>query len=132
MSVEGMGPCLAVAGATKAVFETYVERVLAPSLLPGQVVVVVVDDLSAHKGERVREPVEEEGCEPSFLPAYPPDLNPTEEAFSKAKDPPRRAEARAREAPIGAVGKAPTAVTAQGACGGFFEHCGHRRAGQLP
>jgi hypothetical protein len=53
MGLEGMGPCLAVeGGTTKAVFEAYVERVLAPALSPGQEI-VVMDNLSAHKGERV-------------------------------------------------------------------------------
>ena len=62
MSVEGMGPSLAVEGGTTArVFETYVERVLAPTLREGQV--VVMDNLSAHKGERVRELIEQRGCE---------------------------------------------------------------------
>jgi hypothetical protein len=57
MTLHGMGPCLAVEGpTTKAVFENYVERVLAPSLRPGQV--VVMDNLSSHKGPRVRELVE--------------------------------------------------------------------------
>jgi len=61
MTAEGMGPCLAVEGATtKAMFEAYLERVLAPSLESGQ---VVMDDLTAHKGSRVRELVEERGCE---------------------------------------------------------------------
>ena len=57
MSASGMGPSLAVEGATtRKVFEVYLERVLAPSLRPGQV--VVMDNLSAHKGGRVREIVE--------------------------------------------------------------------------
>ena len=57
MSLEGMGPSLVVEGSTtKAVFETYAERVLAPVLTPGQV--VVMDNLSSHKGSRVRELVE--------------------------------------------------------------------------
>jgi hypothetical protein len=61
MSAEGMGPCLAVEGSTtKAVFETYLERVLAPSLRPGRV--VVMDNLSAHKGSRVREIFEGRGA----------------------------------------------------------------------
>ena len=66
MSVEGMGPCLAVRGSTTAmVFEAYVERVLCPTLKSGQQVevVVVMNLLSAHKGERVRELIEERGCE---------------------------------------------------------------------
>jgi hypothetical protein len=68
MSVEGMGPSLAVEGATTArVFETYVERVLAPTLREAQV--VVMDNLSAHKGERVRELVEGRGLA-AFVPAF--------------------------------------------------------------
>jgi hypothetical protein len=67
MSIEGMGPSLAVEGATtRGVFEAYLEEVLALTLLPGQV--VVMDNLSAHKGGRVREIVEERGCE-LLLPA---------------------------------------------------------------
>jgi hypothetical protein len=54
MTAEGMGACLAVEGATtRVVFETYIEKVLLPSLRHGQV--VVMDNLSAHKGERIRE-----------------------------------------------------------------------------
>src|SRR3712207_7949887 len=67
MSVEGMGASLAVEGATnREVFEAYVERVLAPGLRPGQV--VVMDNLTAHKGERVRELIEGRGCELLYLP----------------------------------------------------------------
>jgi len=84
MSLRGMGECLAVEGpTTKAVFEAYLERVLAPSLRPGQV--VVLDNLSSHKGSRVRELVEARGCELVYLPPYSPDLNPIEEAFAKLK-----------------------------------------------
>jgi DDE superfamily endonuclease len=84
MSAKGMGSCLAVEGATtRGVFEAYLERVLAPSLRPGQV--VMVDDLSAHKGGRVREIVESRGCELIYLPPYSPDLNPIEGAFAKLK-----------------------------------------------
>lgn len=67
MSLEGMGPTLAVQGGTnKAVFEAYVEWVLAPSLRSGQV--VVMDNLAAHKSEEVREVIEGRGCEVLFLP----------------------------------------------------------------
>ncbi len=85
MGSEGMGPSMAVVGSTKkAVFEAYyVERVLAPSLRPGQI--VVLDNLGAHRGERVRELLEARGCELVFLPPYSPDMNPIEEAFSKIK-----------------------------------------------
>jgi len=130
MSSEGMGPALTVqGGTTKAVFEAYVERILAPSLRAGQV--VVMDNLlSAHKGEEVRELIEGRGCELLFLPPYSPDLNPIEEAFSKIKALLRKAQARTKEGLIEALGEAISAVTAWDARG-FYEHCGYRRVGQL-
>ena len=93
-TAEGMGPCLAVEGATTGIvfFETYIEKVLVPSLRRGQV--VVMDNLSAHKGERVRELVESAGCELLYLPPYSPDFSPIEEAFSKVKALLRKAQAR--------------------------------------
>ena len=128
MTHGGMGPCVAVVGsATTAVFEAYVERVLAPTLEPGRV--IVVDNLGAHKGERVRELIEERGCELLFLPPYSPDLNPIEQAFSKIKGLLRKAESRTREALIEALGGALDAVTAQDARG-FFEYCGYRPPAQ--
>ena len=124
MSLEGMGSSLAVEGATnREVFEAYVEEVLCPTLREGQV--VVMDNLSAHKGERIRELIEESGCEVLYLPPYSPDLNPIEEAFAKIKGILRKAEARGREALIEALGVAISAVTAQDAWG-FFKHCGYR------
>ena len=124
MSAEGMGPSLAVEGATNAkVFETYVERVLGPTLRRGQV--LVMDNLSAHKGERVRVLIEQRGCEILYLPSYSPDFNPIEEAFSKIKGFLRKVEARSREALLEAIGAAISAITNQDAHG-FFEHCGYR------
>src|SRR5215212_4952609 len=129
MSVEGMGSSLAVEGpTTREVFETYLERLLAPSLCPGQV--VVMDNLSSHRGGKVRELIEGKGCELLYLPPYSPDLNPIEEAFAKLKALLRKAGARTREALIEAMGRALEAVTAQDACG-FFEHRGYRAAAQL-
>jgi transposase len=128
MSVEGMGLSLAVEGATNSeVFETYVERVLAPALRRDQL--VVMDNLSAHKGERVRELIEGRGCELLYLPPYSPDLNPIEEAFSKIKGLMRKAEARSREALLEALGAAISALSAQDARR-FFEHCVYRRVVQ--
>ena len=72
-----MGPSLAVEGATTAaVFEAYVERVLCPNLKSGQV--MIMDNLSAHKGERVKELFEQKGCQLLYLPPYSPDFNPIE------------------------------------------------------
>ncbi len=73
----------------------------------------------------MRELIEGCGCEVLYLPAYSPDLNPIEEAFSKVKGILRKAAARTREALIEAMGRAPCAVSAQDARG-FFEHCGYR------
>jgi len=124
MGIEGIGHCLVVEGfTTTAVFETYVERVLAPSLRSGQL--VVMDNLAAHKGQRIKELIEERGCELVYLPPYSPDLNPIEEAFSKIKRLLRKAEARTRQALIEAMGAAISAVTDRDVCG-FFEHCGYR------
>jgi transposase len=129
MSVEGMGPCLAVEGSTtREVFEAYLERALAPSLRPGQV--VVIDNLSSHKGGRVKELIEERGCELMYLPPYSPDLNPIEEAFAKIKALLRNAGARTREALIEAMGRALGALNAKDAHG-FFEHRGYRATAQL-
>jgi transposase len=126
---EGLGPCLAVEGpTTREVFEAYLEHVLAPTLRPGRV--VVMDNLSAHKGGRVKEIIEGRGCELLYLPPYSPDLNPIEQAFSKIKGLLRRAEGRTREALIEAMGIALSAVTARDARG-FFVHCGYNSMGQL-
>jgi transposase len=58
-----------------------------------------MDNLTAHKGERVKELIEERGCELLYLPPYSPDFNPTyKEAFAKIKGILRKAEARSREA----------------------------------
>jgi len=123
MSLEGMGPCLAVEGATNTtVFEAYLEKVLSPSLRRGQI--VVLDNLSAHKSERARKLIEGRGCQLLFLPPYSPDFNPIEEAFSKIKGALRKAQARTRQALIEALGVAISAVSARDA-GGFFEHGGY-------
>ncbi len=129
MTVEGIGPSLAVEGATTArVFETYVEEVLAPSLRSGQI--VVMDNLGAHRPARIGELIEERGCELLYLPAYSPDYNPIEEAFAKIKNLLRRAGARSRETLVETMGVALCAVSSKDARG-FFEHAGYRLVGQL-
>ncbi len=130
MSLEGMGPSLAVEGTTTArVFETYVEKVLLPSLRAGQI--IVMDKLSAHKPRRVRQLIEERGCELIYLPPYSPDLNPIEEAFSKIKNLLRKVAARSKEALEEAMDWALSAVSSEDARG-YFEHAGYRPTGHLP
>ena len=78
----GVGGCLAFDGATDAAtFESYVERVLVPTLRPGDV--VVMDNLGAHKGAEVERLIREAGAGARYLPAYSPDFNPIEKMFSK-------------------------------------------------
>jgi transposase InsO family protein len=89
-----------------------------------------LDNLSAHKGERVRELIEHKGCELLYLPPYSPNLNPIEEAFSKVKGILRKAEARTREALVEVMGRALSAVNGHDARG-FFDHCGYRPLAQL-
>jgi hypothetical protein len=73
MTSRETGPCLAVVGSTiREVFETYVEEAPAPALRPGQI--VAMDNLSSHKGGRVRELIEGRGCELTYLQTYSPDL----------------------------------------------------------
>lgn len=73
-------------------FETYVEKVLVPELMPNDV--VVMDNLSSHKGPRVRDLIEAAGAKLLYLPPYSPDFNPIENAFSKLKAHLRKAEER--------------------------------------
>jgi hypothetical protein len=80
---------------------------------------VVMDNLSAHKGERVRELIEKRGCELLYLPPYSPDLNPIEEASAKVKALLRKVAARSRGALVEAMGAALDAITAQDAHGFF-------------
>jgi transposase len=83
-----------------------------------------MDNLSAHKTEKVRELVEGAGCELLYLPPYSPDLTPIEEAFSKIKGILGKAEARTRQALVEAMGPAISAVTDEDARG-LFAHCGY-------
>ena len=129
MTLQGMGPSLAVEGATTArVFETYVEKVLAPSLEEGQI--VIMDNLGAHRPKRIGELIEERGCKLLYMPSYSPDYNPIEEAFAKIKQMLRKASARMRGALVDAIGVALSAISARDARG-FFEHAGYRPTAHL-
>ena len=71
-------------GTNGAVFEGYLREMLVPALREGDM--VVMDNLSVHKSERVRESIEGAGAQVLYLPPYSPDFNPIEEAFSKIKN----------------------------------------------
>lgn len=124
MSTAGMGPAFMISGATDAhVFEGYLEHLLAPALRPGQI--VVLDNLSAHKGQRVRELIEARGCQVWYLPPYSPDLSPIEHAFAKLKAWLRNVAARTPEALEQAVADGLDMISRDDAQG-FFRHCGYR------
>jgi len=123
LSLSGIGASMIIEGAVNArAFEVYVEQILAPSLSAGQI--VVLDNLSVHKGTRLRQLIEERGCQLFFLPAYSPDYSPIEETFSKVKAFLRRVGARTHEALQDAIGQALETVTPQDALG-WFTHCGY-------
>lgn len=123
ITLGGMGQTMAVEGSTdRQVFEAYIEHALAPSLQADQI--VIMDNLPAHKPARVRELIEERGCELYYLPSYSPDFNPIEEAFSKIKGMLRQASARTKEALIEVLGEALSEVSCRDARG-YFEHAGY-------
>lgn len=123
LTYSGTGPSMIVEGsANAAAFEKYVEEILAPSLLAGQI--VLLDNLGAHKSKKVAELIEARGCHLLFLPSYSPDFSPIEEAFSKLKNGLRRAGARTREDLQEAICQALLTITAQDAQG-WFRHCGY-------
>jgi transposase len=103
-------------------FESFVERVLIPSLSVGDV--VVMDNLSSHKGPRVAELVESVGARVLYLPPYSPDLSPIENAFSKVKGLIRSAAHRTREALWSDMQRMLDQITPQDSRG-FFKHCGY-------
>ncbi len=105
-----------------ATFEWYIAEQLAPTLRPGQV--VVVDNLSAHKAEGIRQSLEARGCSLLFLPPYSPDFTPIEQAFSKLKAILRGLGARTREALQEAVRLAIEAITPDNALA-WFAHAGY-------
>ena len=84
MTTTGMQAAMTVEGAVdETVFEAFIEKALLPTLRPGQI--VIMDNLSSHKSERVEQLITRDGCQVLFLPVYSPDLTPIEEAFSKLK-----------------------------------------------
>jgi transposase len=114
----GIGECLLVRGAVdRPVFETFVERVLVPSLRPGQI--VILDNLSVHKSARAKALIQAAGCYLVFLPTYSPDFTPIEQAFAKSKQTLRRVGARSWESIVMAIGEALHIITEADACAFF-------------
>ena len=106
----------------RAAFEAYVERVLVPELRPGEV--VLMDNLSSHKGPKVRALIEAAGAELLYLPPYSPDFNPIENAFAKLKALLRKAAERTVEGLWRAIGELLDAFT-PGECANYFAAAGY-------
>jgi transposase len=103
-------------------FAWYITEQLAPTLRPGQI--VVLDNLSAHKADRIRQAIEARHCQLLFLPPYSPDFTPIEQAFSKIKAILRGLGARTKEALQEAVRLAIEAITRHDAAA-WFAHAGY-------
>ena len=91
-----VAPSLIDCAVNRDLFETWVEKVLKPELKPGDL--VVIDNLSSHKGPRERALIEGAGTCVTYLPPYSPDFNPIENAFAKLEALLRKAAARTQEA----------------------------------
>jgi len=103
-------------------FAAYAEQVLAPTLYPGDI--VILDNLPAHKTMAAREAIEAAGARMLFLPPYSPDFNPIENAFSKLKAILRKAAARTVPELWDAIRLALTCVTPQ-ECANYFTATGY-------
>ncbi len=112
---------------TGEVFRAYVEQMLAPTLAPGDV--VVMDNLAAHKVAGVREAIRAVGASLLYLPPYSPDLNPIELAFSKLKRLLRSASARTADALCEAIATALGSFTSA-ECTNYLRHCGYPQSGR--
>jgi transposase len=104
------------------VFLAYLEQVLCPQLQPGQV--VIMDNLSAHKVEGVRQLIHARGVRLLYLPPYSPDFNPIEQCWAKLKQILRSAKARTLPLLEDAITLAIAAITADNSSA-WFRHCGY-------
>jgi len=106
-------------------FRLYIEKVLVPTLRPGDI--VVMDNLGSHKGRAVRQAIRAVGAKLFFLPKYSPDLNPIEQVFAKLKHLLRKAAARSFDAISPAIAALLETFTPQ-QCANYFQNSGYARA----
>lgn len=110
-------------------FRLYVDKVLVPTLEPGDI--VVMDNLGSHKGWEVRRAIRSTGAKLFFLPKYSPDLNPIEQVFAKLKHLLRKAAARSFDAVAAAIGRFLDSFTSQ-ECANYFANSGYRGLKIIP
>jgi transposase len=123
LRMSGLSAPLVLDGAMNGeAFLAYVEQILAPTLAPGDI--VIMDNLSSHKVAGVREAIEARGARALYLPPYSPDLNPIEQSFAKFKALIRKAATRSREALWNAIGQFLGRFTPQ-ECANYFRNAGY-------
>jgi transposase len=123
LSSRGMiAPWVLDGPVNRAAFETYVEKVRAPELRPGDI--VIMDNLSSHKGPRVQELIEAVGASLLYLPPYSPDFNPIENAFAKLKALLRKAAERTVEGLWTAIGRIADLFPPE-ECANYFKAAGY-------
>jgi transposase len=103
-------------------FRLYVEKVLVPTLKPGDI--VILDNLGSHRGKAVRRAIRSAGAKLLFLPKYSPDLNPIEMLFSKLKHLLRKAAERNADAVCNAIGQILDSLTPR-ECRNDFAQAGY-------
>ena len=108
-----------------AIFLAYIEQFLAPTLSPGDI--VIMDNLPSHKVAGVRAAIEARGATLIYLPPYSPDLNPIEQAFAKLKALLRKAAARTVEAIWTTIGECLSAFSPD-ECANYLANAGYRRS----
>ena len=124
LGIEGVRCSLVTDGAVNSdIFESFVRHVLLSELKPGDV--VVMDNLSSHKGAAIRRLIEDAGAELEYLPPYSPDLNPIELVFSKLKRLLRRAGERTVDGLWGLLGRVHEKFPTD-ECRRYIAHCGYR------
>jgi transposase len=107
-----------------SIFRAYVEQCLAPTLEPEHF--VVMDNLSAHQGDGVRQAIEAAGASVAYLPSYSPDLNPIEQLFAKLKALLKKAAERSIPDLCNRIGTLLDQVTAA-ECLNYLRHAGYVR-----
>lgn len=123
LGYQGVQAAMTLEGALDSLaFEAFVEHILVPTLMPGQI--VILDNLSVHKSAVAREMIEAAGCRLEFLPSYSPDFNPIEMLWSVFKNGLRKAAARVQEELEALVGPLLDEVTELHAHN-WFRHCGY-------
>src|SRR5207302_7213961 len=118
-------PCVIDGPINGKSFLAYVEQILVPTLVEGDV--VIMDNLGSHKGKAVRKAIRAAGAKLFFLPPYSPDLNPIEQFFAKLKTLLRKADERTVEATWKRIGDLLDCFT-PAECANYLKNSGYASA----